>query len=182
MIAPAPRIRTLTTQPPATLHITWSDGGQTRHDLAGMVRTEAWAAALRDPTVFQTAEVLDDGWRVAWPGTEAELSAQGLWDDIHPPPAVPEWMSAADFTAWMQEMAWSFAQAAEALGVSKRMLKYYAAGTHPIPKPVWLACMHLAADRRRRELPVAASAANGTSRRGRPAPAPGRAPEAMRRP
>jgi hypothetical protein len=59
-------------------------------------------------------------------------------------------MSAADLTAWQREMGWSFAEAAEALGVSKRMLKYYAAGTHAVPKTVWLAAMHLAAERVRR--------------------------------
>jgi hypothetical protein len=59
-------------------------------------------------------------------------------------------MSAADLIAWQREMGLSFAQAAEALGVSERMLKYYAAGTHTVPKTVWLAAMHLAAERARR--------------------------------
>jgi len=33
------------------------------------------------------------------------------------------------------------------MGVSKRMLKYYAAGTHVVPKAVWPAAMHLASER-----------------------------------
>jgi hypothetical protein len=45
---------------------------------------------------------------------------------------------------------------AEALGISKRMLKYYAAGTHPVPKTVWLAAMHLASERARQKHPAAA--------------------------
>jgi len=68
-------------------------------------------------------------------------------------------MSPADLTAWLQEMGWSFAQAAEALGISKRMLKYYAAGTHAVLKTVWLAAMHLAAEAARRKQPAAVDTA-----------------------
>jgi hypothetical protein len=144
-----PRIVGLAARAPFVLHVTWHDGSRTDHDLASLVTGQPWAATLRDPAVFSAAELQDDGWQIVWPGTEVALSAHGLWDDAHPPSPAANWMSAADFTAWMQEMQWSFAQAAEALGVSKRMLKYYAAGTHDVPKTVWLACMHLAAERSR---------------------------------
>jgi hypothetical protein len=120
------------------------------------VAGQHWAAALRDPEVFRAACFQDDGWQIVWPGTDAALSAQGLWDDAHPGPAAATWMSAAELGSWLREMGWSFAQGAEALGVSKRMLKYYTAGTHAIPKTVWLACMHLAAERTRRGQPASA--------------------------
>jgi hypothetical protein len=149
--APEPRIVHLTTVPPFVLHITWQDGSRTSHDLTSLVATQPWAAVLRDQGVFHAAQLQDDGWQIVWPGTEAALSAHGLWDDVHTPPPAAKFMSAADFTAWLRERGWSFAQASEALGISKRMLKYYAAGTHDIPKTVWLACMHLAAQQSRRE-------------------------------
>jgi Protein of unknown function (DUF2442) len=147
---PEPRIIRLATEPPLVLHVTWQDGSRTRHDLSPLASGQAWAAALRDPAIFRTAQIQDNGWQIVWPGTDAALSAAGLWDEMHPQPATATWMSAADLTAWLGEMHWSFAQAAEALGVSKRMLKYYAAGTHAVPKTVWLAAMHLAAERARR--------------------------------
>lgn len=150
----SPRIRAIRATPPALLDIAWRDGTRTENDLSAILRAQAWAAPLRDPAVFRKVQVLDDGWRIAWPSVGIELSAQGLWDDVHPRPISSEWMSAAEFTAWMHEMGWSFAQVAGALGVSKRMLKYYAAGDHPIPKPVWLACMHLAAEHARRMQPA----------------------------
>ena len=149
-ISPEPRIIQLATESPLVLHVTWQDGSRTRHDLSPLVSGQTWAAALQDPAIFRTAQVQDDGWQIVWPGTDAALSARGLWDDAHPPLPAATWMSPADFTAWLHEMGWSFAQAAEALGVSKRMLKYYAAGTHAVPKTVWLAAMHLAAERARR--------------------------------
>ncbi len=149
--APQPRIVELATAAPFVLRVTWQDSSHTRHDFSGLIAGQPWAAALHDPAVFSTAQLQDDGWQIIWPGTEIALSAHGLWDDAHPPPPAAKYMSAADFVAWQRERGWSFAQAAEALGVSKRMLKYYAAGTHEIPKTVWLACMYLAAEQSRRE-------------------------------
>jgi len=155
-----PRIVALATQPPFMLRVTWHDGSGTCHDLSSLVTDRHWAAALRAPDVFHSAQLEDDGRQVVWPGTEVAFSARGLWDDAHPQPAVAKFMSGADFAAWMREMGWSFAQAAEALGVSERMLKYYASGTHEIPKTLWLACMRLAAERSRRQ-----SAASATRRK-----------------
>ncbi len=154
MTAPAtpeqPRIVDLAIQPGSTLRITWQDGSRSSHDLPPLVTDQPWAVALLDAAVFRAAELRDDGWQIVWPGTEVALSARGLWDDVHPPPPTAKFMAAAEFTAWLRECGWSFAQAGEALGVSKRMLKCYAAGTHDIPKTVWLACMHLAAEQSRR--------------------------------
>ncbi|HTW71654.1 MAG TPA: hypothetical protein VME47_17345 [Acetobacteraceae bacterium] len=142
------------------LHITWQDGSRTRHDLAAMIRDRDWAAALRNPGVFAAAQIQGGGWQVVWPGTDTALSATGLWDDVHPPAPAARFMSSADLTAWLHELGLSFVQASAALGVSVRMLKYYAAGTHEIPKTVWLACMHLAAEHaRRRARPGPASSA-----------------------
>jgi hypothetical protein len=147
--AEAPRITRLRVAAPFSLLITWHDRSTTRHDLAELVATNAWAAALRDPDVFATAAIRDDGWRIEWPGTDIDFSADGLWDDATASRPAARWMSAADFAGWMKEMELSFAGAAEALDTSPRMLKYYAAGTHEIPKTVWLACMHLAAEKSR---------------------------------
>jgi Protein of unknown function (DUF2442) len=151
-----PRIRRLIIECPATLRLTWKDGTSTQHDMSALIR-KSWAAPLRDPKVFRAATLDEEGWQVVWPGTDVALSAQGLWDDVHSALSASDWMSADEFSAWMHELSWSFAQAAEALGISKRMLKYYAAGTHSIPKTVWLACMHLASAHRRRHKPADAA-------------------------
>jgi hypothetical protein len=122
-VAPA-RIAAVVAEQPCVLHVTWQDGSQTRHDLDSVIRDHARAAPLRDPGVFAAARIQDDGWQVVWPGTDAALSAAGLWDDVHPPRPAGRFMSAADFTAWLRELGLSFAQASEALGVSTRILKY----------------------------------------------------------
>ena len=85
-----------------------------------------------------------------WPGTDIAFSADGLWEDVHPPAApAAEWMSGEDFTGWMRSMEFTYERAAEALGTSPRMLKYYAAGKYEVPKAICLACMHLSSSRSR---------------------------------
>lgn len=54
---------------------------------------------------------------------------QGDWTTVD----LMEWRDRCGFSSW--------AAAAGAIGVSFRMMKYYAAGTWPIPKTVHLACL-----------------------------------------
>ena len=46
-----------------------------------------------------------------------------------------------DFTAWMERNQLSLSQAAQAIGMTRRMIAYYKSGARPIPKTVWLACI-----------------------------------------
>ncbi|MBU2783737.1 hypothetical protein HAP99_11250, partial [Acidithiobacillus caldus] len=46
-----------------------------------------------------------------------------------------------DFTAWMERNRLSLSQAAQAIGMTRRMIAYYKSGARPIPKTVWLACI-----------------------------------------
>ena len=42
---------------------------------------------------------------------------------------------------WVHRHRLTQAQAADAIGISRRMLNYYLSGAKPIPKTVWLACL-----------------------------------------
>ena len=53
-------------------------------------------------------------------------------------------MSAESFKTWRARLGLSQQAAAEALGISKRMLIYYEQGQHAIPRTVALACAALA--------------------------------------
>ncbi|AEK56781.1 hypothetical protein [Acidithiobacillus caldus] len=46
-----------------------------------------------------------------------------------------------DFTAWMERNQLSLSLAAQAIGMTRRMIDYYKSGARPIPKTVWLACI-----------------------------------------
>lgn len=146
----SPRIAKLGFDMPCALLVVWQDGTQSRHDLSPAIASKKWAAPLADATLFRSAVIEDDGWQIVWPGTDLAFSADGLWQDMHPPakPAA-DWMSAQDFAGWMRAMEFTYERAAEALGTSPRMLKYYASGKYEVPKAICLACMHLSATRSR---------------------------------
>lgn len=146
----SPRIAKLGFDMPCALLVVWQDGTQSRHDLSPAIASKKWAAPLADATLFRSAVIEDDGWQIVWPGTDLAFSAEGLWQDMHPPakPAA-DWMSAQDFAGWMRAMEFTYERAAEALGTSPRMLKYYASGKYEVPKAICLACMHLSATRSR---------------------------------
>lgn len=55
-------------------------------------------------------------------------------------------MTAAILKSWRLRLGLSQKAAAEALGVSLRMLQYYESGDMPIPKTVALACAAVAAE------------------------------------
>ena len=42
---------------------------------------------------------------------------------------------------WLHDTGLTLEQAAEALGISRRMLIYYRDGEKPIPRAIWLACL-----------------------------------------
>jgi transcriptional regulator with XRE-family HTH domain len=59
-------------------------------------------------------------------------------------------MTSADFKRWMQAYGLSLSTAADLLGLSRRAVAYYASGERSIPRVVFLACMALLADARRK--------------------------------
>lgn len=146
-----PKIIKVETQPTYKLIVRWADGSMSQHDLADIIRTKKWAKPLADPAIFAGAIVELQGDEVAWPSTDIEFSAEGLWDETHPVPSQKpaQWMTASQFSHWLTEMGFTRVKAAKALGVVRRTIGNYVDGTTDIPKTVWLACMKLASENRR---------------------------------
>ena len=120
---------------PGSLHLTWSDGTKVDLDLNAALESRAFAK-LRDSAEFAKVEVGDWGHSLAWP-SGAELGADTLW---------LETLSATGhedvrvFLEWRLRHALSLSKAADALGVSRRMVAYYSNGEKKVPKPILLAC------------------------------------------
>jgi hypothetical protein len=120
---------------PAALHLAWSDGTAADLDLGAIVADRAFAA-LRDPGEFAGVAVGDWGHGLIWP-SGAELGADMLW---------LETLSASGqgdvraFLEWRLRHALSLSKAADALGISRRMVAYYSNGEKKVPKPILLAC------------------------------------------
>lgn len=120
---------------PASLHLSWSDGTAVDLDLSAIVADRAFAT-LRNPDDFAQVNVGDWGHSLVWP-SGAELGADMLW---------LETLSATGrsdvraFLEWRLRHALSLSKAADALGVSRRMVAYYSSGEKKVPKPILLAC------------------------------------------
>jgi hypothetical protein len=140
-------MRTITAVKPtgeARLRLEWSDGTQAELDLGDWLQTPAFAA-LRDPAEFAKVKLGDWGHSLEWP-SGVEAGADALWLETL---AATHREAARAFLEWRLKHGLSLSSAAEALGLSRRMVAYYSNGEKPVPKTVLLACQGWEAGRRR---------------------------------
>jgi len=131
-------IAALTVRTPYGLTLTFADGATLPIDLSGAVKSYPALSALSDPALFAQAHLDALGGYVVWIDDELEMAVDNLRNMATEqaggigPERVLNWMARHGLTQ---------ACAAEAIGVSRRMLNYYVSGSKPIPKTVWLACL-----------------------------------------
>lgn len=133
-------IQTLAVQLPASLKLTFADGAAFDVDLTDTIQKHPALAALSDPALFTRARIDAAGGYVVWLDDELEMAADNLRNL-----AVEQagGIGPERLLNWMDRHQLTQARAAEALGLSRRMLNYYLSGAKPIPKIVWLACLGL---------------------------------------
>jgi hypothetical protein len=119
----------------ARLRLHWSDGAEADLDLSRWLEMPAFAA-LRDPAEFAKAAVGDWGHSLVWP-SGAEAGADALWLETL---SATRRDDTRAFLEWRLRHGLSLTRAAEALGLSRRMVAYYSNGEKPVPKTVLLAC------------------------------------------
>lgn len=132
----AARIVGVHTEPHLVARVELSDGRRLRlmlADLAG--RLEAFAP-LEDPAEFATATTADFGWSLEWRCgasldvdrvIELALEQSGMTANVA-------------FRRWQDTHRLSLAQAAAAIGLSRRTISQYRTGARPVPRMVALAC------------------------------------------
>ncbi len=121
---------------PGKLELEWDDGHAAAVDLGEIIAAHAGLKPIRAAKAFAKAALSEDGWSVEWLGGIDFGSPQlRRWADEQ----AGETMRADDFRAWMETQALTLDSAAAALGLSRRMIAYYASGEKPIPKTVLLA-------------------------------------------
>jgi Protein of unknown function (DUF2442) len=135
-------IRAVKATPPAALDLRWSDGTRATIDVADVLRDRRFKA-LRTPAEFGRAEPGEWGHSVEWPGG-AGLSADALWLRTLTATGRDD---ARRFIDWRLRHGLSLAKAAEALGLSRRMVAYYSSGEKPVPRAILLACKGWEAER-----------------------------------
>ena len=126
-----------------TLRLRWVNGKTMSVDLRDPVHRLKGLRQLRDLGFFARAAKGEGGHSVIWPG-EIEMGADRLWEmtleqNGH--------LDALEFIRWRWRHGLSLSDAAEALGVSRRQVAYYASGERPVPRTVLLACKGWEAER-----------------------------------
>lgn len=120
---------------PAMLRLQWSDGTQAEIDLSGIIRGRSFRT-LRDGEEFARVRIGEWGHSVEWP-SGAELGADTLWLETL---SATGHKDARSFLEWRLRHGLSLTMAAEALGLSRRMVAYYSNGEKPVPRSILLAC------------------------------------------
>jgi hypothetical protein len=121
---------------PASLVLAWSDGVTATVDLTETLKRPAFAS-IRDAKTFEAVELGDWGHSVAWP-SGVELGADRLWLDTLSSIGKGD---ARTFLEWRIRHGLSLTKAAEALGISRRIVAYYSNGEKPAPRHILLACL-----------------------------------------
>lgn len=128
-----PRLQAVEALEPYRLRTTWSTGEVLDVNVEHVLRNPALAEILK-PEVF--ARVHTDGFSIEWIDTEFGPDNVYAWAKEQAGEVSHEM-----FAGWMYRNKLSLTAAAEALGISRRMVSYYKTAHKPIPRSIWLACL-----------------------------------------
>ena len=136
----SPLIRLVRPTPPAALEITWSTGETKTVDVGRLVKRFKLYAPLKSAALFGKAKADPWGHAVNWPG-DIDMGADELTNRAR----YRRRTGTGTFRRWMAEHGLSLNAAADALGLSRRMIAHYRTGSRPIPRVAALACEGLSA-------------------------------------
>lgn len=124
--------------PDYRLRLTYVDGQTFDADLGAWIDTTEALQALKDAVLFSQARIGFAGRTVDWIEDELDIGADNLRNlSIEQAGGIGH----ERIWNWLAETGLTLEQAAEALGISRRMLIYYRDGEKPIPRAIWLACL-----------------------------------------
>lgn len=135
MRAEFPRALQVQALEPYQLRIRWSTGETLTVDVGDKLRAIPALTPILDPEVFARVHLVEGGKSIEWFDTELGADNVYAWTREQMGEASHEM-----FFEWMRRHGLNLDTAAQALGLSRRMVAYYRSGAKPIPKVVWLAC------------------------------------------
>ena len=123
---------------PMTLRVRWQRTGEdTLVDVSDTIGAfRVFEPLRRDPTLFGRVQVGEHGTDVIWP-RDIDMAADTLWRLAQEQKGAT--LSAEAFRHWRERNEFTLDAAAQALGISRRMVAYYEEGKKPIPRLVALA-------------------------------------------
>ena len=132
----AVRIASVRTVGGHVLALRWRDGRNFKVDLLAFIAALPVLRRLRNTATFQRVKLGEGGHSLVWPNG-LDLGADRLWELTLEQNGRGD---TAEFLRWRWRWGLSLATAAEALGLSRRQVAYYASGQHAVPRTVLLAC------------------------------------------
>ena len=140
LIAPMPVLSSVEAVRPFVVRVTWGEGlraGKTEMvDLGPVIEAYKFYRPLRvTEGLFGDIQLRDGGLTIGWGDVDAELEIP----TTNVERLAEECMTADDFRDFLRATGLTHAQAAAALGRSRRQIENYLAG-EPIPRIVGLAC------------------------------------------
>jgi hypothetical protein len=122
---------------PLLLTVTFGDGATMDIDMSTIISQYPSLLPLKTPSLFLKARIDESGRNVVW-NDDIDLAGDNLRAE-----AVEQngGISHERIWNWMHQNKLTLDTAAEALGISRRMLAYYRNAEKPIPKHIWLACL-----------------------------------------
>ncbi|MFA7669881.1 MAG: DUF2442 domain-containing protein [Burkholderiaceae bacterium] len=124
--------------PDYRLQLTYSDGLTFDVDLRQWVNTTQALSPLKDKALFTQAKIGFGGLTIDWVEDELDLATDNLRNlAIEQAGGIGH----ERIWTWLRDTGLTLDQAAEALGISRRMLIYYRDGEKPVPRAIWLACL-----------------------------------------
>lgn len=121
---------------PYRLRTRWSTGEMLDVDVEEVLRSIPDLAPILEPETFARVHIGEGGGTVEW--FDSELGADNIYAWAKEQAGQ---VSHEMFGDWMRRNNLSLTTAAEALGMSRRMVSYYRTAQKPIPRHVWLACL-----------------------------------------
>ena len=131
-----PKLNAVEALPPYRLRTMWSTGEVLEVDVESVLRKHAFLAPILDPAVFASAHLGEWGSGIEW--IDAELGSDNVYAWAKEQAGE---VSHEMFGEWMFRNELSLTTAAEALGISRRMVSYYRTAHKAIPRSIWLACL-----------------------------------------
>lgn len=144
----AQHIEAVTATADYRLQLQWSDGRKVEINFRPFLKRRAFRA-LENGREFLNVRVGDWGYGLEWP-SGAEIGADSLWLETL---SATGQKNVRTFLEWRLCHGLSLTKAAEALGISRRMVAYYSSGEKLIPRHILLACLgwEVASDPEHRE-------------------------------
>ncbi len=125
------------------LEATYTGGNTILVDLTDVARRLKVFAPLESRREFRRAAVVDFGWGVEWP-CGASLDSDRLLEMALEQKGQ---VANVDFRQWQDRHQLSLADAAKAIGLTRRTVSQYRTGARPVPRTVTLACKGWEAER-----------------------------------